>query len=86
MFPIQCLEGLANRCIGQLYQGERTHIEWESRKIVLPTIPNSKASGAAIKVAGITGGIRGRKHKRADGRAVRPSLVVIDDPQTDESA
>ena len=26
------------------------------------------------------------KYKRADGRTVRPSLVVLDDPQTDESA
>lgn len=26
------------------------------------------------------------KHKRADGQSVRPSLVVIDDPQTDESS
>ncbi|MBN1510599.1 MAG: phage terminase large subunit family protein, partial [Phycisphaerae bacterium] len=30
--------------------------------------------------------IRGMKHKRADGTSVRPSLVLIDDPQTDESA
>ena len=26
------------------------------------------------------------KYKRADGQTVRPSLVVLDDPQTDESA
>src|SRR5262245_62454854 len=26
------------------------------------------------------------KYKRADGRSVRPTLVVLDDPQTDESA
>ena len=46
----------------------------------------SSASGAIIKVAGITGRIRGMKHKRADGKTVRPSLVLLDDPQTDESA
>ncbi|HKQ49680.1 MAG TPA: terminase gpA endonuclease subunit, partial [Phycisphaerae bacterium] len=28
----------------------------------------------------------GMKHKRVDGAAIRPSLVLIDDPQTDESA
>jgi hypothetical protein len=44
------------------------------------------ASGAIIKVGGITGRIRGMKYKRADGHAIRPSLVVLDDPQTDESA
>ena len=86
VYPIQCLDGIANRCNGQLYQGERTHIGWTAREVVLPTMPNSVASGAIIKVAGITGRIRGMKHKLADGHTVRPSLVVLDDPQTDESA
>ena len=43
--PIQCLDGIANRCNGQLYQGERTHIGWTAKEIVLPTIPGSTASG-----------------------------------------
>lgn len=86
VYPIQCLDGIANRCNGQLCKGERTHIGWTAREIVLPTIAGSKASGAIIKVAGITGRIRGMKYKRADGKTVRPTLVVLDDPQTDESA
>lgn len=86
VYPVQCLEGIANRCAGQLHHGERTHIAWTAREIVLPTIRGSQASGAIIKVAGITGRIRGMKYKRADGRTVRPSLVILDDPQTDESA
>lgn len=104
LYPIHRLEGIANRCSGQLYKGERTHITWTAREVVLPTIRPagwlereelrsfvredglSKSSGAVIKVAGITGRIRGMKHKRVDGQTVRPSLVVIDDPQTDESA
>lgn len=86
VYPIHCLDGIANRCNGQLYKEERTHIGWTAREVVLPTIPGSTASGAIIKVAGITGRIRGMKYKRADGKTVRPSLVVLDDPQTDESA
>lgn len=86
VYPIQALDGISNRCNGQLYKGERTHIGWTAREVVLPTMPESTASGAIIKVAGITGRIRGMKFKRADGRTVRPSLVVLDDPQTDESA
>ena len=86
LYPIQSLDGIANRCNGQLYKGQRTHIGWTAREIVMPTIPGSVASGAIIKVAGITGRIRGMKYKRSDGKTVRPSLVVIDDPQTDESA
>ncbi len=86
VFPIQALDGIANRCNGQLYQGNRTHIGWTAKEVVLPTMPGSIASGAIIKVAGITGRIRGMKYKRSDGKTVRPSLVVLDDPQTDESA
>jgi hypothetical protein len=86
VYPIQALDGIANRCNGQLYKGDRTHIGWTAREVVLPTMPGSVGSGAIIKVAGITGRIRGMKYKRADGKTVRPTLVVLDDPQTDESA
>ena len=85
-YPIAQLGGIANRCAGQIYNGERTRITWTSNEIVLPTIKDSKASGVIVRVAGITGRIRGMKYKRSDGRSVRPSLVIIDDPQTSESA
>ncbi len=84
--PIKALDGIANRCAGQLCGGERTRITWTSNEIVLPTIKGSVASGVIVRVAGITGRIRGMKYKRSDGRNVRPSLVIIDDPQTSESA
>ena len=104
IFPIQSLEGIANRASGQLYNDERTYIGWTAKEIVLPSVVpagwlddpamrpfvrgdgRALDSGAIIKVAGITGRIRGMKFKRSDGESVRPSLVVIDDPQTDESA
>ncbi|MGI5872103.1 MAG: terminase gpA endonuclease subunit [Bacillota bacterium] len=85
-YPIEQLDGIANRCAGQLFHGERTRITWTSNEIVLPTIKDSRASGIIVRVAGITGRVRGMKYKRADGRSVRPSLVIIDDPQTSESA
>jgi hypothetical protein len=87
VYPICSLDGISNKCPGQLCDGKRTRIKWTSREIVLPTITNSKASGAIIRVAGITGRIRGMKFKRPDkATPVRPSLVIIDDPQTSESA
>jgi len=86
VFPIHALERIHNRAKGQLCNGLHTRIVWTADEIVLPTIPDSEASGAIIRVAGIESRIRGMKFKRADGRAVRPSLVVLDDPQTDESA
>ncbi|MGE4157717.1 MAG: terminase gpA endonuclease subunit [Planctomycetota bacterium] len=85
-FPIRALHGIANRCSGQIYGGERTHIGWTASEVVLPTIAGSSSSGAVIKVTGLTGRIRGLKFKKPDGHTVRPSLVVLDDPQTDESA
>jgi len=86
VYPIHALERIHNRAKGQLSGGKHTRIVWTADEIVLPTIPDSKASGAIIRVAGIESRIRGMKYKRADGRALRPSLVVLDDPQTDESA
>lgn len=85
-FPIASLEGIANRCNGQTYHGERTRITWTANELVLPTIKGSKASGIIVRVAGITGRIRGMKYKRPDGKSVRPELVIVDDPQTRESA
>ena len=86
LYPIQALERIHNRARGQLQNGTHTRIVWTADEIVLPTIEGSAASGAIIRVAGIESRIRGMKFKRPDGRAVRPSVVVLDDPQTDESA
>ena len=86
VFPIHALEGIHNRCKGQLCNKERTCITWTKNKIVLPTIKGSKAAGSIIQVAGITGAIRGMKHKLQDGKTIRPDCVIPDDPQTDESA
>ena len=85
-YPIACLEGIANRCAGQLHKGERTRITWTANEIVLPTIRGAASSGVLVRVAGITGRIRGMKYKKPDGRTIRPEFVVIDDPQTSESA
>ena len=84
--PIEHLGGIAQRARGQLHNGKRTMIRWEADVIVLPTIEDSAASGAIIKCAGITGRIRGMKHKRPDGSADRPDVAIIDDPQSRESS
>ncbi len=85
-FPIRAMEGITRRAQGQTCEGEPTHIEWTADQITLPWIGKAPSSGAAVRVAGITGRIRGIRHTRPDGSTVRPSLVLIDDPQTDEAA
>ena len=86
-YPIKCLERITNRQKGQKYQGEPTRIEWSADKIVLPTVAGSKASGVVISCSGMKGSdIRGQNHARSDGQVVRPQLVMVDDPQTTESA
>lgn len=95
----RALGGIANRASGQLCQGKPTFIRWETTRLVFPMVPRPKnlkwrgksasspASGVVIGVSGLTGeGIRGSLFPHPDGRQVRPRLVLLDDPQTDESA
>jgi hypothetical protein len=94
--PIQSLEGKAQRCHSQTYihvseeTGEEdrplTHIQWTAEKIALPFIAGADGAGGVVSVHGLTAGSRGLKHKRPDGTNQRPDFVIIDDPQTDESA
>lgn len=85
-YPVYKLDGIAQRCQGQTYRGELTHIEWRAETMVMPMIPGSLAAGSIIRCRGITGRIRGMKHKRRDGVTLRPDYVILDDIQTDTSA
>ncbi len=87
VYPIRKLGRIVNRQKGQTYKGEATRIEWNADRIVLPVIPGSAAAGAVITTAGLKASdIRGQHHALPDGRVLRPSLALIDDPQTTESA
>lgn len=96
--PIRRLENNARKQAGQLCCGELTHPIWGTDKLVLPTIHRdalpaglneqdySPASGTIITVAGLDSNIRGQQHTRVDGTVARPTLVILDDPQTRQSA
>jgi len=85
-YPIRALENQARRCLGQLHHGAPTHVAWLADGLTLPMIPGSRAGGSIVRATGLTGNIRGAVHTTADGRSIRPSLVILDDPQTDQSA
>lgn len=85
VYPIRKLEGIPHRCNGQTCNGVRTQIGWTADELVFPLIDGSKAAGSVIRVAGLTGSFRGLR-ANVRGKVVRPSIVLIDDPQTDASA
>jgi hypothetical protein len=85
-YPIRALESIVNRCKGQTFEGKPTSIKWTADCLQLPAIKGSEGSGARVEVAGIMGHIRGRIYRGPDGRPVRPNLVLIDDPQTHQTA
>jgi len=91
------VRGQANRAQGTLCNGQETFFRWEADRIVLPRVPPppngetdgpwARTSGIVIGTSGLTGeGIRGSLFAHPDGRSVRPDFVLLDDPQTDESA
>jgi hypothetical protein len=84
--PVRALQGRPQRCASQTYHGEPTYIDWTADQIVLPTIKGSEASGGIVVCRGLTGATRGLVFKRPDGSNQRPDGILIDDPQTDESA
>lgn len=83
--PIRELAGINQR--KPLYRGEPIKMEFKQTQIILPNIPPNPASDAIIGTAGITGQIRGLNFTRpGDLKPVRPQFIILDDPQTDETA
>lgn len=82
--PFREMEGIHQRKL--LYRGQPVRMEFGANKLVLPFYMATGEGGAAVTTSGITGQIRGLLYKRPDGGSVRPSLAILDDPQTDESA
>lgn len=96
------LGGIANRASGQTCGDASTLIDWSADGIVMPTVPPPSnwpahwplradgmvpTSGVVIATSGLTGdGIRGSVKVLTNGESVRPDFVLLDDPQTPESA
>lgn len=88
--PIRKMGGVANRCAAMHVDGTpcwpAAESVWAKTRIVLPTVAGSGCSGSVIEAAGLLEATRGLNHATAAGEIVRPTLALIDDPQTNRSA
>lgn len=84
LHPLHCLEWIANRAQGQHVDGVPTLVKWGKDHIVFPTI--DERPGPIIKAGGLLTAVRGAKVTRPNGVVCRPSIALVDDPQTRASA
>ena len=80
-YPIVRLDGRYARARAQHCAGTLTKMVWTGKQISFPMVEGSDVSGTIIRVTSITSAIRGMKKGKA-----RPDFVLLDDPQTRESA
>lgn len=83
-YPVRRLDGINQRTL--IYHGKNIKIGFSSQRISLPDIEDGDAPGAVMSAVGLTGQVRGLMLKCVDGSSIRPDLLMIDDPQTRESA
>lgn len=99
VYPLWRLENTSKRQKAQHCNGKLTHVHWGDFKVVFPTIARDDlpasllkcnltpaATGAVITATSLDSNLRGQQHTRPDGTTVRPSLILLDDPQTRQSA
>lgn len=89
-FPLIKVGNTPQRCNGMTLDGGHLWLPggeqaWGKLRIVLPTVPGSPCSGAVIESAGLLEATRGLKYARGD-ELIRPSVALVDDPQTPRSA
>jgi hypothetical protein len=80
-YPVQALEGAPQRAGRQHVDGVLTRIKWTTEEISLPYVPGSIYGGVKMAYYGLDAAFRGINR---DG--MRPDFVVVDDPETEESA
>ena len=80
-WPIRCLEGAPQRASRQHVDGVLTQIVWTDEYISLPHVDGSMYGGVKMTYYGLDAAFRGAN---IDGD--RPDFILIDDPETRESA
>lgn len=80
-WPIRCLEGAPQRAGRQHVDGTLTGIVWTGDYVSLPHVNSSPYGGVKMAYYGLDAAFRGAN---IDGD--RPDFILIDDPETRESA
>lgn len=80
--PIKCLEGAPQRASKQHVDGTLTRVVWTANDYLqLPYVPGSPYGGVKMSYYGLDAAFRG-----VNIEGDRPDFVLIDDPETRESA
>ncbi len=90
--PVAALENTPNRAHYQVVTGHRhdngkpykqhsSRFSWCGQEIIFPDVPGSPAGKAIIATRGLDAAVRGLKRK-----GHRPQVVIIDDPDTEDTA
>lgn len=88
-FPAACyplVRGGSDQRSRPLYQGRELDMGRRELQIILPDIEGSPAASNVLEAGGLLGSVRGPQYQRSDGTIARPDCVILDDPQTDQSA
>lgn len=91
--PVRALEQIAQRARMQIVSGLRhdngkrfdsvpSHFKWKGADIIFPHVPGAPGAGAVIAARGLEKAVRGIKF---GGRAIRPTVAIINDPDTEET-
>lgn len=90
LVPVRDLQGAPQRGPSQTINGEKTNVRISMEQgLILPDWEGSRAAGnasAIIKTGSMGGSLRGQVVTTPDGRNQRPTLALVDDPQTRASA
>lgn len=84
--PVRDVDATPNRAHSCVVYGDDfpiTHarFQWSGDEISMPRVPGSVSAGAIIATRGLDAAIRGLKKGK-----IRPSLAIIDDPDTEKTA
>lgn len=85
-YPFYSCANSPRRVKRMTFNGEPIRCDNSASSLVLPAIPGALCFESVLYATGLSGSIRGLSYTNVRGEKIRPDLVLVDDPQTRESA